>query len=85
MNLMEPLSEELLNYQYYVPLLDELIAENDPELKNRLQIADSYTQFINGQAGLLMNQTILHIKENSVPFPIASSIVIDQWKKRMFG
>ena len=82
---MEPLSEELLDNQYYVPLLDELIAENDPELKNRLQIADTYTQFIKGQAGQLMDRTILHIKENSVPFPIASSIVIDQWKEQMFG
>ncbi len=84
MNIMEPLSEELQDNQYFVPLLDELIAENDLELKHRLQKADTYAQFINDQAGLIMDETIAYIKENPVSFTIASSIVVDQWKGRMF-
>jgi hypothetical protein len=47
MNTMEPLSEELQDNQYYVTLLDELVKENDLELKHRLQKADTYARFIN--------------------------------------
>ena len=84
MNIMEPLSEELRDNQYYVSLLDELIEENDLALKHRLQIADTYARFVNDQAGLLMDNTIAYIKENEVSFSLASSVVIDQWKERMF-
>ncbi|MDF0716556.1 hypothetical protein PY092_10385 [Muricauda sp. 334s03] len=84
MKTMEPLSEELKDNQYYVSLLDELIEENDMELKHRLQKADTYARFINEQAGLLMDETIDHIEKNEVAFPIASSLVIEQWKERMF-
>ena len=81
---MEPLSEELKDNQYYVSLLNALIEENDMELKHRLQKADTYARFINEQAGLLMDETIDHIEKNEVAFPIASSLVIQQWKERMF-
>ena len=84
MTIMEPLSEELKDNQYYVALLDELIEENDLSSKHRLQKADTYARFINDQAGLLMDATIAYIKENEVSFPLASSIVIEQWKERMF-
>ena len=84
MTIMEPLSEELKDNQYYVALLDELIKENDLSLKHRLQKADTYARFINDQAGLLMDETIVYIRENEVSFPIASSIVTEQWKERMF-
>lgn len=84
MKTMEPLSEELKDNQYYVSLLDALIEENDMELKHRLQKADTYARFINEQAGLLMDETIDHIEKNEVAFPIASSLVIEQWKERMF-
>ncbi len=84
MKTMEPLSEELKDNQYYVSLLDELIKENDLQLKHRLQKADTYAQFINEQAGLLMDETIDHIRKNEVAFPIASSVVIENWKERMF-
>tara|TARA_R110000765_G_scaffold9911_3_gene30856 strand:- start:39546 stop:39803 length:258 start_codon:yes stop_codon:yes gene_type:complete len=84
MKIMEPLSEELQDNRYYVTLLDELIVENDLELKHRLQKADTYARFINEQAGLLMDKTIDYIRENEVSFPLASSIVIDLWKERMF-
>lgn len=84
MKTMEPLSEELKDNQYYVSLLDALIEENDMELKHRLQKADTYARFINEQAGLLMDETINHIEKNEVAFPIASSLVIEQWKERMF-
>ena len=84
MNIMEPLSEELQDNQYYVTLLDELIEENDLELKHRLQKEDTYARFINEQAGFLMDRTIDYIRENEVSFPLASSIVIEQWKERMF-
>ncbi len=85
MNIMEPLSEELRDNQYYVSLLDELIEENDLALKHRLQIADTYAQFINDQASLLMDNTITYIKENGVSFSLASSAVLGQWKERMFN
>ena len=84
MKTMEPLSEELKDNQYYVSLLDALIEENDMELKHRLQKADTYARFINEQAGLLMDETIDHIEKKEVEFPIASSIVVEQWKVRMF-
>ncbi|RIV68963.1 hypothetical protein [Flagellimonas aequoris] len=84
MKTMEPLSEELKDNQYYVSLLDALIEENDMELKHRLQKADTYARFINEQAGLLMDETIDHIEKNEVAIPIASSLVIQQWKERMF-
>jgi hypothetical protein len=84
MKTMEPLSEELKDNQYYVSLLNALIEENDMELKHRLQKADTYTTFINEQAGLLMDETIDYIEKKEVEFPIASSIVVEQWKVRMF-
>ena len=84
MKTMEPLSEELKDNQYYVSLLDALIQENDLELKHRLQKADTYAKFINEQAGLIMDETIDYIGKNEVPFPIASSVVVEQWKERMF-
>ncbi len=84
MNTMEPLSEELQDNQYYVTLLDELVKENDLELKHRLQKADTYARFINEQAGLLMDNTVTYIRENEVSFSLASSMVIEQWKERMF-
>ena len=84
MNTMEPLSEELQDNQYYVTLLDELVKENDLELKHRLQKADTYARFINEQAGLLMDNTVNYIRENEVSFSLASSMVIEQWKERMF-
>lgn len=84
MNIMEPLSEELQDNQYYVTLLDELVEENDMELKHHLQKADTYAQFINEQAALLMDENIVYQKENEVSFSIASSLVVDQWKERMF-
>ena len=85
MNIMEPLSEELQDNQYYVALLDELVEANDIELKHRLQKADTYAQFINDQAGLLMDKTIDYIKSNEVSFVLASNIVVEQWKERMFN
>ena len=85
MKIMEPLSEELKDNQYYVSLLDELIEENDHTLKHRLQKADTYARFINEQAGLLMDQTIDYIRENETSFSIASSTLIEQWKDRMFN
>ncbi len=85
MNIMEPLSEELQDNQYYVTLLDELVEENDMELKHRLQKADTYGRFINEQAGLLMDDTIVYQIENEVSFSLASSIVVGQWKERMFN
>lgn len=85
MKIMEPLSEELKDNQYYVSLLDELIVENDQLLKHRLQKADTYARFINEQAGLLMDQTIDYIRENETSFSIASTTLIEQWKERMFN
>lgn len=85
MKIMEPLSEELKDNQYYVSLLDELIEENDHALKHRLQKAATYARFINEQAGLLMDQTIEYIRENETSFSIASSTLIAQWKERMFN
>ena len=84
MNIMEPLSEELKDNQYYVSLLDTLIEENNHELKHRLQKADTYAQFINDQAGILMDETITNIKENEVSFSLASTLAVDKWKERMF-
>ncbi|SNZ01430.1 hypothetical protein [Flagellimonas pacifica] len=85
MNTMEPLSEELKDNQYYVNLLDVLIEENDQEMKHRLQKADTYAQFVNEQAGILMDETIDYIREHSVDFQIASSRVLDGWRDRMFS
>jgi len=82
---MEALSEELRDNQYYIELLDALVEENDMEMKHRLQKADTYARFINEQAGVLMDRTIDHIRENETSFPIASSIVLDEWKGRMFA
>lgn len=84
MNIMEPLSPELKDNQYYVALLDELIKENDLELKHRLQKADIYGRFVNEQAALLMDDTLDFISKNEVPFPIASSAVVESWKEKMF-
>lgn len=81
---MEALSEELRDNQYYIELLDALVEENDMEMKHRLQKADTYARFINEQAGVLMDRTIDHIRENESSFPIASSIVLNEWKERMF-
>lgn len=82
---MEALSEELRDNQYYIELLDALVEENDMEMKHRLQKADTYARFINEQAGVLIDRTIDHIRENETSFPIASSIVLDEWKGRMFA
>ncbi len=82
---MEALSEELQDNQYYVDVLDALIEENDMELKHRLQKADTYGSFINEQASLLMDKTIDHIREYESSFSIASSIILDEWKERMFS
>ena len=84
MNIMEPLSPELQDNQYYVALLDELIEENDLELKQRLQKADIYARFVNEQAALLMDDTIAFISKNEVPFLVASSSVVELWKEKMF-
>ncbi len=82
---MEGLSEELRDNQHYIELLDTLVEENDMEMKHRLQKADTYARFINEQAGVLMDRTIDHIRENKSSFPIASSNVLDEWKERMFS
>jgi len=82
---MEPLSEELKDQQYYVSLLNELVEENDMELKHRLQKADVYAKFLHEQAGMLMDDTIAHIAKNEVGFPIASTLILEDWKERMFG
>lgn len=77
---MEELSEDLKDHQYYTELLNELIEENDMELKNRLQKGDRYSKFINEQSRLLMDKTIALIKEQEVSFIEASSTVIEEWK-----
>lgn len=77
---MEELSEDLKDHQYYTELLNELIEENDMELKSRLQKGDRYSQFINEQSRLLMDKTIALIKEQEVSFIEASSTVIEEWK-----
>ncbi len=82
---MEALSEELKDNQYYVALLEALIEENDMELKHRLQKADTYGQFINEQAGILMDKTIDHIREHKTSFAISSIQIVDEWKQRMFS
>ncbi len=82
---MEALSEELRDNQYYIELLDSLIEENDMELKHRLQKADTYGRFINEQAGILMDKTIDYISANESSFPIASSMILDEWAARMFS
>ena len=84
MNIMEPLSPELKDNQYYVALLDELIGENDLELKHRLQKEDVYGRFVNEQAVLLMDETVAFISTKEVPFVVASSAVIESWKEKMF-
>ena len=81
---MEKLSEELKNEQYYLTLLDALIEENDMELKNRLQKGDLYTQFIQEQSKVLMENTITLIREKEVSFLEASQIVIKEWKEKTF-
>lgn len=82
---MEALSEELQDNQYYVELLDTLVEENDMEMKHRLQRADTYARFINEQAGILMDKTIDYIREENSSFPIASSIVLEEWAARLFS
>jgi len=82
---MEPLSEELKDEQYYVSLLNELIEENDMALKHRLQKADIYAKFLHEQASVLMDQTIDHVAKHEVGFPIASALMLENWKERMFG
>lgn len=84
MNIMEPLSPQLKDNQYYIALLDELIGENDLELKHRLQKADVYGRFVNEQAALLMDETVAYISKNEVSFPVASSAVVESWKEKMF-
>ncbi len=84
MNVMEPLSTELKDNQYYVSLLDELITENDLELKHRLQKADIYGRFVNEQAAMLMDDTIAYRSSNGVSFPLASSAILESWKEKMF-
>ena len=81
---MEELSEELKDQQYYAKLLDELIEENNLELKNHLQKGDTYSQFIHEQSKLLLNDTIDIVRETEVSFLEASSIVIAQWKEKTF-
>lgn len=81
---MEELSEDLKDHQYYVELLNELLEENDMELKNRLQKGDKYTQFINDQSRLLMDKTIALIREREVSFIDASSKAIEEWKENTF-
>jgi len=82
---MEALSEELQDNQYYVALLDALIEENDMELKHRLKKTDTYAQFVNEQAGILMDKTIDHIREHETSFAISSTQIVDEWKQRMFS
>jgi len=82
---MEALSEELQDNQYYVALLDALVEENDMEMKHRLQRADTYGRFINEQASVLMDKTIDYIREENSSFPVASSIVLEEWKERLFS
>tara|TARA_R110002096_G_scaffold111268_2_gene242936 strand:- start:448 stop:705 length:258 start_codon:yes stop_codon:yes gene_type:complete len=84
MNATEELSEDLKNNQYYVELLDELIEEKDMELKNRLQKGDGYTQFIQEQSKVLMNNTMDLVRDREVSFIEASSIAIEDWKERTF-
>ncbi|SFZ94857.1 hypothetical protein SAMN05428642_105138 [Flaviramulus basaltis] len=81
---MEKLSEELKNEQYYLTLLDALIEENDMELKNRLQKGDLYTQFIQEQSKVLMENTIVLRRDKEVSFLEASQIVIKEWKEKTF-
>ena len=81
---MEKLSEELKNEQYYLTLLDALIEENDMELKNRLQKGDLYTQFIQEQSKVLMENTIALKRDKEVSFLEASQIVIKEWKEKTF-
>ncbi len=81
---MEKLSEELKNEQYYLTLLDALIEENDMELKNRLQKGDLYTQFIQEQSKVLMENTIALRRDKEVSFLEASQIVIKEWKEKTF-
>tara|TARA_R110002050_G_scaffold271612_3_gene415125 strand:+ start:16802 stop:17050 length:249 start_codon:yes stop_codon:yes gene_type:complete len=81
---MEKLSEELKNEQYYLTLLDALIEENDMELKNRLQKGDLYTQFIQEQSKVLMENTITLRRDKEVSFLEASQIVIKEWKEKTF-
>jgi len=84
MNTMKELSEDLKDNQYYVELLDELIEEHNIELKNRLQKGDGYTQFIQEQSKMLMNNTINLVREREISFIEASSIAIDEWKEKIF-
>ena len=81
---MQELSEELKNEQYYLTLLDALIEENDMELKNRLQKGDLYTQFIQEQSKVLMENTITLRRDKEVSFLEASQIVIKEWKEKTF-
>jgi hypothetical protein len=85
MEIMEELSEGLKDHQYYYELLDALIEENDMELKNRLQMGDGYTQFIQDQSRVLMDSTIEMVREKGVSFQESSTIVLEGWKERTFG
>ena len=85
MKTMEPLPKELQDNQYYVSVLDALIEENDMAIKQRLQKADTYAQFINEQAGKLMDETIELIRVNEISFLEASTMALDNWKQRMFS
>jgi hypothetical protein len=82
---MELLSEEKNDNQYYVSLLDAPIKENNLELKHRLQKLDTYAQFINEQARLLLDSINEYSAKNEVSFLEASSFCIEVWKKRMFS
>lgn len=82
---MEALSEELMDHRMYVELMDELVEENDMEMKHRLQKADTYGRFINEQASVLMDRAIDFTREENVAFPIASAIILAAWKEEMFS
>jgi hypothetical protein len=55
------------------------------ELKNRLQMGDGYTQFIQDQSRVLMDSTIEMVREKGVSFQESSTIVLEGWKERTFG
>lgn len=82
---MEPLPKELQDNQYYVSVLDALIVERNISIKHRLQKADTYAQFLNEQAGKLMDETIEIIRLDEVSFLEASNSALESWKQRMFA
>jgi len=81
---MSELSEELKNEQYYYSVLDTLIDDHDIELKNRLQLADGYTQFIQEQSKALMESTINIIRKDEISFLEASEKALEEWKFKNF-